>query len=383
MFTLGIEEEFQIIDPRTRELRCVISRLMESHTPVDEVQLRGELHQSMVEVATDVCRNIKEARANVIRNRRAVARVADRVGMKIAAASTHPFARWEEQVTSVAERYVQIVGELQDMARANLIFGLHVHVGIPDRDEAIAVYNQARYFLPHILALTTSSPFFKGRRTGLQSTRTLIWQRIPRTGLPGRFESYGEFESFVDTLIRTGCIDDGRRIWWDIRPHPTFSTLEVRICDLPPRVDDVIAVAALIQAVVAKLTDLHRRNLSFAVHRTALMNENKWRAARYGVNGKLIDFGKRIEVPFSDLSEELLEFVDDVVDELGSRQELQGIRRIVREGTSADKQLQVFEETNGDLEAVVDHILEETMRGVSLEEETSGDEDSPVTAPSP
>jgi len=371
-FTLGIEQEFQIIDPETRELRCVITELMESNTALDEVQLQRELHQSMVEVATDVCDDIAQARRAVIRDRRDAARIAERVGMKIGAASTHPFARWEEQATNITERYMQLVGELQDIARASLIFGMHVHVGIPDREEAINVFNQFRYFLPHLLALSTSSPFFNGRRTGLQSSRASIFKRLPRTGIPERFSSYGAFEAFVKTLVDTGCIDDGRRIWWDIRPHPTFQTLEVRICDLPTRVDDMVCIAALVQAIAAKLTKLHRQNLSFAMHRAALMNENKWRAARYGINHPLIDFGKSAEVPFADLARELLEFIDDVVDDLGSRAECEDVRRILEQGTSADRQLRVYDESGGDMQAVVDHILQETMLGVN---EADGDED--------
>ncbi len=363
-FTLGIEEEFQIIDPETGELRCVVSELIESNTPLDEVQLQRELHQSMVEVATGICADISEARRDVCRNRRAVARIAERVGMTIGAASTHPFARWQEQTTTHTDRYIEIVGEFQDIARANLIFGMHVHVGIPDREEATAVYNSARYFLPHFLALSTSSPFFNGRKTGLRSSRTLIFQRLPRTGIPERFESYGAFEAYVATLVKTGCIDDGRRIWWDIRPHPTFSTLEFRICDLPTRVDHVISIAALIQAVVAKLTMLHRQNLSFNVHRTALMNENKWRAARYGVSGQLIDLGVAAQKPFPELIDEILLFVDDVVDDLGSRAECEGIRDIISGGTSADRQLAIFEESGGNFKAVVDHIVSETIAGI-------------------
>ncbi len=364
-FTLGIEEEFQIIDPDTGELRCVVSELIESHTHLDEVELQRELHQSMVEVATGICANITEARRDVCRNRRAVARIAQRVGMTIGAASTHPFARWQEQSISHTDRYVELVGEFQDVARANLIFGMHVHVGLPDREEAIAVFNSARYFLPHFLALSTSSPFFNGRKTGLHSSRTLIFQRLPRTGIPERFESYAAFEKFVSTLVKSGCIDDGRRIWWDIRPHPTFSTLEFRICDLPTRVDHVISIAALIQAVVAKLTLLHRKNLSFNVHRTALMNENKWRAARYGLSGKLIDLGVEVEKPFNLLAEEILAFVDDVLDDLDSRKECEGIRDILTNGTSADRQLAVFEKSGGNPKAVVDDIVKQTIAGIA------------------
>ena len=363
-FTLGIEEEFQIIDPDTGELRCVVSELIESNTALDEVQLQRELHQSMVEVATGICANIKEARRDVCRNRRAVARIAERVGMRIGAASTHPFSRWQEQTISDSDRYLDLVGEFQDVARANLIFGMHVHVGIPDRDEAIAVFNSARYFLPHFLALSTSSPFWGGRKTGLQSTRTLIFKRLPRTGIPGRFESYGAFERFVSTLVQCGCIDDGRRIWWDIRPHPTFATLEFRVCDLPTDIDHVIAIAALIQAVVAKLTRLHRMNLSFNVHRTDLMNENKWRAARYGVGGDLIDLGEGCQKSFAALTGELLEFVDDVVDDLDSRAECQSVLEIVKNGTSADRQLEIYESSGGSYKAVVDDIVERTCEGL-------------------
>lgn len=363
-FTLGIEEEFQIIDPDTRELRCVISELLESNTALDEIQLQQELHQSMVEVATGICSDIKEARRDVCRNRKALSAIAERVGMRIGAASTHPFSRWQEQTISDTSRYLELVGELQDVARENLIFGMHVHVGIPDRDEAIAVFNSARYFLPHFLALSTSSPFWNGRKTGLRSTRTLIFKRLPRTGIPGRFASYGAFERFVATLVRSGCIDDGRKIWWDIRPHPTFATLEFRVCDLPTEIDHVIAIAAVIQAVVAKLTRLHRQNLSFNVHRTDLMNENKWRAARYGVGGKLLDLGVGREKPFAVLARELLEFVDDVVDDLDSRAECEALLEIVDRGTSADRQLAIFERSGGDYKAVVDDIIERTCAGL-------------------
>ena len=366
-FTLGIEEEFQIIDGETGDLRCVVSEMLDANTALDEVELQRELHQSMVEVATGICANIQEVRRGVIKNRRAVSKIAARTGRRIGAASTHPFARWQEQVIDNSERYVSLVGELQDIARANLIFGLHVHVGLPDREEAIAIYNSARYFLPHLLALSTSSPFFNGRKTGLKSYRTQIFARLPRTGIPERFESLGEFERFVTTLVQTGCIDDGRRIWWDIRPHPTYETLEFRICDVPTSVDDVVSIAALVQAIVAKLTKLHRSNLTFNIHRTAFMEENKWRAARYGVAGSLIDFGKAREKPFCRLAEEILEFVDEVVDDLDSRTEVEGILRIVEHGTSADKQLEVFEQTGGNFQAVVDYIVQETMRGVGDE----------------
>ncbi|MCB9652205.1 MAG: carboxylate-amine ligase [Deltaproteobacteria bacterium] len=364
-FTLGIEEEYQIVDPQTRELKSAISQMMDAKTPLDTVELQGELHEAVVEVATGICRNVDEAREAVIADRRAAAGIAERVGARIAAASTHPIANWQEQSISTDERYKEIVHDLQDVARANLIYGLHVHVGLPDREEAIAVFNQARYFLPHLLALSTSSPFFNGRKSGLKSTRTLIFKRLPRTGIPEAFASYGELERFVSTLVKTGCIDDARRIWWDIRPHPKFSTLEFRICDLPTQVDEVVAIAGLVQAVVAKLTKLKRKNLTFAAHPVAFIEENKWRAARYGVRGQLIDFGQQTQVPFAELVEDLLDFVDDVLDELGARSVVDTVRRIVADGTSADRQLETYERSGQNLEAVVDQILEETMLGVT------------------
>ena len=367
-FTLGVEEEFQIIDPNTRNLKCRIAQLMDASTPLDGVELHPELHQSVVEVNTPICADIKAVRAAVSQNRIDAARIAHRVGLRIGAASTHPFARWQDQVISNKERYAKLVDDLQDIARANLIYGMHVHVGIPDKDEAIAIFNSARYFLPHLLALSTSSPFFDGRNTGLKSARTNIFQRLPRTGIPGRFGSYHEFEAFVATLVSTGSIDDGARIWWDVRPHPLFSTLEFRICDLPTRIDDVVAITALIQALVAKLAWLHRRNQSWQDHRFELIRENKWRAARYGCSGQLIDFGRRCEVPFTDLVAEMIDLVSDVADDLGSTKELEHLHTIAKNGTSADRQLEAFHASNGNLEAVVDSILSETVEGLGLAE---------------
>jgi len=362
-FTLGIEEEFQIIDPKTRELTSAISQMVESTKHLNTIELKPELHQSVVEVASGICPDIQEARRQVIENRREADRIARAVGMRIAASSTHPFSRWEDQEITQADRYLKMVGELQDVVRQNLIFGLHVHVGIEDKEEAIAVYNSARYFLPHLLALSTSSPFFGGRMTGVKSVRSLIFKRLPRSGMPGSFDSYQQFTSFVNTLVNTGCIDDGRRIWWDVRPHAVYSTLEFRICDLPSTVDEVVAIAALIQAIVVRLVKMRRDNQTWRPYRTELLEENKWRAVRHGIDGKLIDLGREQELPFRELIHEILEFVDDVVDHLGSRKELETIEKILENGTSADRQLQRYEET-GSLEAVVDQVLEETMLGV-------------------
>ena len=256
-----------------------------------------------------------------------------------------------------------MIEELQHSARALLIFGMHVHIGVADREAAIAVMNAARYMLPHIYALTTSSPFWIGRNTGMKSYRYEVFKQFPRTGIPDYFNSVGEFDSYVNLLIKTGCIDNGKKIWWDVRPHHVYPTLEFRICDIPTKVDETIAIAALFQALTAKLYKLYRQNMGFRLYRRALIEENKWRAARYGLDGNLIDFGKREEVPLRKLIVELLDFIDDVVDELGSREEINYVHKILENGTSADRQLRVYHQT-GDLKAVVDLLMEETLEGV-------------------
>jgi glutamate---cysteine ligase / carboxylate-amine ligase len=284
---------------------------------------------------------------------------ADRAGLAVAASGTHPFSNWIDQVISPGERYENIVEELQQLARSLLIFGLHVHVAVPDRTTAIDIMNAARYFLPHLLALSTSSPFWMGRDTGLKSYRTTIFRRFPRTGVPDHFGSWSEYENYVNLLIDLHCIDDGKKIWWDIRPHPTFGTLEFRVCDVPTRVEETIAIAALVQAIVVKLHKLYRQNMGFRLYRRALIEENKWRAARWGLDGQLIDFGKKAEVPMRALALELLAFVDDVVDELGSREHVNYVHTVLSDGTSADRQLKVYRET-GDLKKVVEHVVHET-----------------------
>jgi carboxylate-amine ligase len=358
-FTIGVEEEFQIVDPQTWELRSHVSELLNAsgHTLGD--QIKRELHQSIVEVGTKICANVTELEDEICRTRLDLTTSAERVGLRIAAAGTHPFSSWKDQIISPGARYESIVEELQQLARSLLIFGLHIHVAVPDRASTIELLNEARYFLPHLLALSTSSPFWQGRDTGLKSYRTTVFRRFPRSGIPDKFESWSEYENYVNTLVELHCIDDGKKVWWDLRPHPTFGTLEFRVCDVPTSPRATVALAALAQAIVVKLYRLRRRNLGFRIYPRNLVEENKWRAARYGIEGKLIDFGKHAEVPMKELALELLEFVDDVVDELGSRHALEYIRRIVDEGTSADRQLEVFRRT-GDLKAVVQWLVEET-----------------------
>ncbi|HEY7055722.1 MAG TPA: carboxylate-amine ligase [Vicinamibacterales bacterium] len=361
-FTVGVEEEFQIVDPETWELRSHVSELLASGAPALGDQLKRELHQSIVEVGTKICANIDELETEICRIRRDLADSADRVGLRIAAAGTHPFSRWRDQIISPGERYENIVEELQQLARSLLIFGLHVHVATPDRTSTIELLNEARYFLPHLLALSTSSPFWQGRDTGLKSYRTTVFRRFPRSGIPDHFDSWSEYEEYLNTLVELHCIDNAKKVWWDLRPHPTFGTLEFRICDVPTSPRVTIAIAALAQAIVVKLYHLRKKNLGFRIYSRALVEENKWRAARYGLDGRLIDFGRRTEVPMRELAVELLEFVDDVVDELGSRNAVEYVRTIVAEGTSADRQLQVYRET-GDLRTVVRWVVDETRAG--------------------
>ena len=371
-FTIGIEEEYQTIDPETRDLRSHIqAELLEKGKLILQERVKAEMHQSVVEVGTAVCTNIKEAKTEIKLLRRNIIQLAAENGLRLASVATHPFADWKVQEIHPDPRYKNIVEDMQLVARANLIFGLHVHIGIEDRETAIHMMNHARYFLPHLLALSTNSPFWLGMNTGLKSYRCKVFDKFPRTNIPDYFPSWGEYENFIKLLIKTNCIDNAKKIWWDIRPHPFFNTIEFRVCDIPMRVDETIAIAALIQATAAKLYKLYTANQGFRLYRRALIMENKWRAARYGLDGKLIDFGKQAEVPARDLVREYLEFVDDVVDELDSREELNYIHTIVETGSGADRQLRVFQET-GDLKKVVDYIIEETEAGVA-------ESDEPVT----
>jgi glutamate---cysteine ligase / carboxylate-amine ligase len=369
-FSIGIEEEYQTIDPGTRDLRSHIqAELLEKGKLILQERVKAEMHQSVVEVGTGVCKNIKEAKVEVKMLRRDIVRLARENGLRLASVATHPFADWRVQEIYPDDRYKNIVEDMQLVARANLIFGLHVHIGIEDRETAIHMMNHARYFLPHLLALSTNSPFWLGMDTGLKSYRCKVFDKFPRTNIPDYFPSWGEYENFIKLLIKTNCIDNAKKIWWDIRPHPFFNTIEFRVCDIPMRADETIALAALIQATVAKLHKLHTANQGFRLYRRALLMENKWRAARYGMSGKLIDFGKQTEVPAKDLIHEYLEFVDDVVDELDSREELNYIHTMLEAGSGADRQLRVYQET-GDLKKVVDYIIEETETGL-MEDEPS------------
>ncbi len=368
-FTIGIEEEYQTVDPVTRDLRSHIhAEIIAKGRMILEERVKPEMHQSVVEVGTGICKNIKEANLEVKGLRRDMVRLAHENGLRLASAATHPFADWRAQEIYPDERYHTIVEDMQLVARANLIFGLHVHIGIEDRETAIQIMNAARYFIPHILALSTNSPFWLGMNTGLKSYRCKVFDKFPRTNIPDYFPSWGEYERFIGLLVKTNCMDNAKKIWWDIRPHPFFNTLEFRVCDIPMRVDETIALAALIQATVVKLYKLYAQNQGFRLYRRALIMENKWRASRYGIEGQLVDFGKEKEVPERELLEEYLAFVDDVLDELDSRQEVGYVREIMRMGTGADRQLRVYAESGGDLMKVMDYIIEETSVGLDVAE---------------
>src|SRR5438094_815895 len=369
-FTLGIEEEFAIIDPETRELRSHIKEILEGSKIVLKEQIKPEMHQSVVELGTEICDSIEHARMHVIDLRSKLAELAGKAGLKIASVGTHPFSHWRDQLITQGERYRDIVKDMQQLARANLIFGLHVHVGVANRETAIHVMNQARYFLPHIYALSVNSPFWVGHDTGLKGYRLKVFKRFPLTGIPYAFESLSEYEDYCKLLVKTGCVDNAKKIWWDIRLHPFFDTLEVCVCDAQSRVDDTLAIAALIQAVIAKLHKLLRQNITFRVYRRRLLDENRWRASRYGIDGKLIDFGKEAEVDTRSLLNELLEFVSTEVSELGSEKEMAHIERIMREGTGADRQLGVWERTH-DMKAVVDNIVTETYEGLNVSQQAA------------
>jgi carboxylate-amine ligase len=362
---IGIEEEYQIIHPETRELTSYITKFLEGDSVMlREMQLKPELHQSMVELGSNVCESVKDARADLIRMRRMIDELARSKGLRIVASGTHPFSRWEAQEITPFDRYLGVVEDMQDLARQLLIYGMHVHIGIEDREFMIDCMNVIRYMLPHILALSCSSPFWEGRDTGLRSYRSVIFRRFPRTGIPSSFGSYAEFENLVNVMVATKCIPDGSKIWWDVRPHHKYPTLEFRVCDLCTTVDEAVCCMALFQALVLKMWKMRVNNTTFRIYPRALIDENKWRAVRYGLEGKMIDFGRQEELPTRDLIYELVAFVDDVLDELDCRAEAEYAFTILEKGNSAQRQLEVFRRSNGDPRAVVDHLIAETIKGV-------------------
>ncbi|HEX5154351.1 MAG TPA: carboxylate-amine ligase [Parafilimonas sp.] len=354
-FTLGVEEEYMVLDPQTRELKSHEQKIVTEGQRIIKDKVKAEMHQAVVEVGTDICQDIDEAHRDVSTLRNTISQIADSLGFWMGASGTHPFSHWERQLITDHARYYEIVNELQEAARSNLIFGLHVHVGMQDRRMAIHIANSARYFLPHVYALSTNSPFWEGRSTGYKSFRTKVFDKFPRTGIPEYFESIEAYESYVRLLVKTNCIDNAKKIWWDLRVHPFFNTVEFRICDVPMTINETIAITALFQAICAKLYKLRSQNMNFIMYQRALINENKWRAGRYGIDGSLIDFGKETEVNTRVLIHELLDFVDDVLDDLGSRHAINYVHNILENGTGADRQIEVYNQRQN-YQDVVDYI---------------------------
>jgi glutamate---cysteine ligase / carboxylate-amine ligase len=362
-FTLGVEEEYMVLDPVTFELKSHEQKIVQEGQKAIKDKVKAEMHQAVVEVGTDICADIDEAYEDVSTLRKTIAGIADGLGFGMGAAGTHPFSHWESQLITDHIRYNEIVNELQEAARSNLIFGLHVHVGMESREMANHIANSTRYFLPHVFALSTNSPFWEGRMTGYKSFRTKVFDKFPRTGIPDAFESIEAYDNYVKLLIKTNCIDNAKKIWWDLRVHPFFNTVEFRVCDIPMTVDETITIAALFQAICARIYMLRSKNLNFIQYSRALLNENKWRASRYGVDGYLIDFGKEEEVNTRALIYELLDFLDPVLDHLGSRHRIANVHKILENGTGADRQLQIYEQTKN-LGKVAEYINSQFLYGI-------------------
>lgn len=362
-FTLGIEEEYMVIDPTTRELKSHEQKIVQEGEKIIKDKVKAEMHQAVVEVGTDICQNIDEAYMDIATLRNTISKIAGDLGLWVGASGTHPFSHWERQLTTDHIRYNDIIRELQEAARSNLIFGLHVHVGMESREMAIHIANSARYFLPHVFALSTNSPFWEGRKTGYKSFRTKVFDKFPRTGIPDFFESIEAYDNYVKMLVKTNCIDNAKKIWWDLRVHPFFNTVEFRICDVPLTAQETITIAALFQGICAKLYKLRGENLNFIMYSRMLINENKWRAGRYGIEGSMIDFGKETEVNTRVLIYELLDFIDDVSGPLGIRNAVSHVHKMLETGTGADRQLKVYEETQS-LPSVVDYIHSQFLEGI-------------------
>lgn len=373
-FTIGIEEEYLIVDRETRDLITEPPPdLWDALSNVLGSQVTQEFLQAQIEVGTKVCSKVSEARADLANLRRDLSKVVSEYGAAIIASSTHPFANWAQQETTNHPRYMRIRADYQQVARQLVICGMHVHVGIADDYLRIDLMNQVRYFLPHLLALSTSSPFWDGEMTGLNAYRLVIFQNLPRTGMPEEFASWSEYQRYVDILVDAGLIEDASKLWWDIRPSSRYPTLEMRISDVCTRLDDAMTIAALYQCILGFLYRLRRNNQRWRLYSPGIIDENVWRAQRYGVEGSLVDFGKGALVPFADLVEEFVELVAQDAIEFDVRDEIRHARTIVSEGTSAHRQIAAYEraiaagaEKREALEAVVDELIVDTLYGIEV-----------------
>ena len=363
-FTLGIEEEFQLVNAQSGELCSCAQSLLDKGEPIFADQIKPEMLLSTLEFITPILPDIASARLELYTARALLSKLAHGEGLALVSAGTHPTGTWLTQERTPRDRYIELENEYQDVGRSLLIFGLHVHVAT-ERPLMITLMNQVRTWLPHLIALSSNSPFWSGRMTGIKAYRTIVWKRFPRSGIPDVFQSWEHFDRYVQDLVDTDCIDNAKKIWWDIRPHPFFDTLEFRVCDMPSTIEDTLAVAALCQALIAKLTQLHERQVDVPVLARDYIEENKWRAMRYGLDAEFIDFAQKRRLSMRDSIRELLEFVDDVVDELGSRREINYIQDLLNDeqGSGADRQIAVYQQ-HEDAQQVNRFLIEQTMKGV-------------------
>ena len=371
-FTMGIEEEYLLVDRETRAL--VVEPPHDLMSECEELigeQVSSELLQSQIEIGTRVCNNVQEAREEITRLRKAVVDVAAKHNLAPIAASTHPFSKWQEQKQTQKDRYEALTMEMQGAARRLVICGMHVHVGIEDNELRIDLMNQMAYFLPHLLALSCSSPFWGGRDTGLKSYRLTIFDALPRTGLPERFASWAEYQRHVNILINAGLIEDSTRIWWDLRPSARYPTLETRVMDVCTRLDDTISLAAMLVCVLRMLYRLRTRNQRWRIYTPMLIRENRWRAMRYSFDEGLIDLARGVVVPFGELLDEMLDLIAEDADALGCAKEVASVRDILKRGTSAHRQLRAYEQEQAagksvedSLKTVVDTLIENTAAGL-------------------
>ncbi len=371
-FTIGIEEEYLLVD---RESRDLIHDAPKDMLPACEKLLKGqvtpEFLQCQIEVGTRVSKTLAEAREDLAYLRRTVASVADEFGMALIAASTHPFANWTEQKRTPKDRYAAIAQDMQTVVRRLMICGMHIHAGIDNDELRIDLMNQVSYVLPHLLALSTSSPFWISEDTGLKSYRIAVWNEMPRTGLPEQFDSFGQYKHHVNVLVKAGVIEDATKIWWDIRPSARFPTLEMRICDTCTRLEDTLCIAAIYLCWLRMLYRLRVANHRWRIYAPMLINENRWRAQRYGFDKGLIDFGRGSIVPYPQLLEEILELLHEDAEYFGCHAELDHARTILTRGTSAHLQLATYRNAlkaganqREALVAVVDQLIKETLHGV-------------------
>jgi glutamate---cysteine ligase / carboxylate-amine ligase len=373
-FTIGIEEEYLVVERETRDLfNKPPKEMWDALSEVLGAQVTTEFLQAQIEVGTKVSAKVSEARSDLATMRRDLSKVVSEYGAAIIAASTHPFANWAKTETTPDPRYMRIQADYQQVARQLVICGMHVHVGIADDHLRLDLMNQVRYFLPHLLALSCSSPFWDGTLTGLQAYRLVIFQNLPRTGMPEEFISWGEYQRYVEILVDAGLIEDASKLWWDIRPSARYPTLEMRISDVCTRLDDAMTVAALYQSLLGYLYRLRRNNQRWRVYSPGIIEENVWRAQRYGVEGTLVDFGKGTLVPFPDLLEEMIELVAQDAVEFDARDEVRHARDILSQGTSAQRQIAAYERAITDgaseheaLQAVVDELIVDTLYGIEV-----------------